>query len=212
MDTLADDPNTPEPSGRRLGILLALFLAASAGLQYYAHRLQDSLNGEEPRQSSLHNQAAPEFSLEVLEAAPAHPAQPSPRQISLAEHRGKVVLLSFWASWCRPCDYELPVLNQFYLANREHGVAVLAISTDADRQAALRYAEERRLELPMLWDEEGRVADRYQVRSLPTLVIIDPEGRIRQVESGLRYDMESWLRRQVRQLQQNTAAPSAGTS
>jgi len=192
--------------------LLALFLAGSAGLQYYAHRLQASLNGEEAKQSSLHNQAAPEFSLEVLEVAPTDVAQTPPRQVSLADHRGEVVLLSFWASWCRPCDYELPVLNQFYLANREHGVAVLAISTDADRQAALRYAQERRLELPMLWDQDGRVADSYQVRSLPTLVIIDPQGRVRQVERGLRYDMESWLRRQVRQLQQSGTAPSAGGS
>jgi len=212
METTAQEANTPARRRRDLRIGLALFLIASGGLQYYAHRLQDSLQGQEQRQSSLHNQAAPEFSLEVLEVAPANLSQAPPRQISLAEQQGKVVLLSFWASWCRPCDYELPVLNQFYLANREHGVAVLAISTDADRQAALRYAQERRLELPMLWDEEGRVADRYQVRSLPTLVVIDPEGRVRQVESGLRYDMESWLRGQVRQLQQEAAAPSAGAS
>lgn len=211
METPAQDSNTPEHAWRRWGLLLVAFLAGSAGLQYYAHRLQASLNGEEPRQSSLHNQAAPEFSLEVLETAPANAAQALPRQVSLADHRGKVVLLSFWASWCRPCDYELPVLNQFYLAHRERGVAVLAISTDADRQAALRYAQERRLELPMLWDQDGSVADSYQVRSLPTLVVIDPQGRIRQVERGLRYDMESWLSRQVRQLQRD-APPAAGGS
>lgn len=194
-------------------LLVALFLLASAGLSFYAHRLEDSLHADDAKaRSSLQGQQAPEFSADLLNAStPGGDAGPPP-QVSLAEHRGKLVFLSFWASWCRPCDYELPLLNQFYLANRENGVEVLAISTDEAREDALEYARSRGFALPMLWDQGGRVARLYQVNALPTLVVIDPEGRVRHYEEGLRYDLDSWLQEQVRSLLHRQAVSREGDS
>lgn len=187
-------------------VLLALFLAASATLNFYAHRAQTYQRGEsEKPASALLEKPAPDFSVPVLTLAANAPAA----RVSLAEHRGKVVFISFWASWCRPCDYELPVLNQFYLAHRDQGVAVLAISTDNDRQAALEYVQSRSLTLPMLWDEDGRVAALYQVEALPTLIVIDPEGRVRHAERGLRVDLNSWLTLQLRRFAPRQA-PAVG--
>lgn len=192
-------------------IALGLFLAATLWITYSAHKLERSLEGEgEPQQAALVGQAAPDFTLPRLAASPADPGEPPPAEITIAEHRGKVVILSFWASWCRPCDYELPVLNQFYLAHRNRGVEVIAISTDSDREAALRYARSRSFALPMAWDQRGRIADRYKVDALPTLVVIGPDGRIRQYERGLRYDLDSWLASQVRALAPRGASAAAG--
>ncbi len=189
----------------KLGILL--FLLASAGLQYYAHRLQRSLNQEEVAGSALRGQPAPDFTLPALEALAADGES---QQVRLGDHRGKIVFLSFWASWCRPCDFELPLLAQFYANHRDQGVVVLAISTDATREAALQYAQDRKLALPAYWDEGEQVADRYQVNGLPTLIVIDQQGRVRQYERGLHVDMESWLNRQVRLLRRE-AAQSSGS-
>lgn len=203
-------PDAPT-TDRRAVIVVAVFLLGSTGLQDYAHHLQRSLeSGEEKPVSTLYLQPAPEFTLDTLPPAAASPADSQP--VSLADHRGKIVFISFWASWCRPCDYELPVLNQFYQENRAHNVQVLAISTDADREAALAYAQKHNYSMPMLWDEGGRVADQYQVSSLPTLVVVGPEGRVRSVERGLRYDMQSWLRGQVKQLRPKPSARSSGKS
>jgi len=176
-------------------LLLALFLAGSAVLSFYAHRAQNLQHGEsdQPR-SALLEEPAPEFSVPVLTVAADAPET----RISLADYRGKVVFISFWASWCRPCDYELPVLNQFYLDHRDQGVEVLAISTDEDRQAALEYMQSRNFALPMLWDEGGRVAALYHVEALPTLIVVDPDGRVRHSERGLRVDLNSWLALQLR--------------
>jgi len=196
----------------RLKILVALFLIGSAGLSFYAHRVEDSLSagdGQRPSQSLL-NQPAPDFSVAALETSAG--SEPAARQVTLSDYRGKVVLITFWASWCRPCDFELPVLNQFYLAHRDRGVAVLAISTDERREDALAYAQSRHLDLPMLWDEGQQVGRLYRVESLPTLVVIDPQGRVQQYEQGLRYDLESWLTRQVTRLLPGASAPPAGTS
>ena len=186
--------------------LLGLFLAASGVLNFYAHRAQTSQRGgSEAPASALLEKPAPEFSVPVLSLAPGAPEA----RVSLAEHRGKVVFLSFWASWCRPCDYELPVLNQFYLEHRGQGVEVLAISTDQDRAAALEYMESRNFALPMLWDGDGRVAAQYQVEALPTLVVIGPDGRVRHAERGLRIDLSSWLALQLRRFAPQQA-PTVG--
>ena len=179
----------------RARTLLGLFLAASAVLNFYAHRAETSqadAGGE--ASSPLLGKPAPDFSVPFL---PVSTDTPEGR-VSLAELRGKVVFISFWASWCRPCDYELPVLNQFYLTHRNQGVEVLGISTDQDREAALEYAQSRNFTLPMLWDESGRVAALYQVEALPTLIVVDPDGRVRQAVRGLRVDLNSWLALQLR--------------
>ena len=187
-------------SGRwRAGIALALFVAATVLVTWRAHRLAQSLEErEKSKTSALRGQPAPEFSLPVL--TPSGQSAPAAAELALADYRGQIVLISFWASWCRPCDYELPLLNQFYLARREQGVQVIAISTDSDRAAAQKYADDRKYAMPMVWDEGGRVADLYQADVLPTLIIIDPAGRVREVGHGVRGDLDSWLDRQVRLL------------
>ena len=196
-------------SGRwRAGIALALFVAATVLVTWRAHRLAQSLEErEKSKTSALRGQPAPEFSLPVLTpsgralgTSPAGQSVPAAAELALADYRGQIVLISFWASWCRPCDYELPLLNQFYLARREQGVQVIAISTDSDRAAAQKYADDRKFALPMVWDEGGRVADLYQADVLPTLIVIDPAGRVREVAHGARMDLDSWLDRQVRLL------------
>lgn len=186
-------------SGRwRAGIALGLFVAATALVTWRAHVLEESLfKRKESKISALRGKPAPDFSLPVLTAS-GQPA-PAAAELALAEHRGKVVLISFWASWCKPCDYELPLLNQFYLAHRED-VHVIAISTDSDRAAAQAYADKRQYAFPMVWDEGGRVGDLYKVEVLPTLIVIDAAGRVREVEHGARADLEFWLDRQVREL------------
>jgi len=114
-------------SGRwRAGIALALFVAATVLVTWRAHRLAQSLEErEKSKTSALRGQPAPEFSLPVL--TPAGQSAPAAAELALADYRGQIVLISFWASWCRPCDYELPLLNQFYLARREQGVQVIQV-------------------------------------------------------------------------------------
>ncbi len=206
-------------SGRwRAGIALGLFAAATALVTWRAHDLAKSLEKREQSQTSaLRGKPAPEFSLPVLTPSgralgtspagqPDPAGQPAAVELALADYRGQIVLISFWASWCRPCDYELPLLNKFYLAHREQGVQVIAISTDSDRAAAQAYADKRQYAFPMVWDAGGRVADLYKTEVLPTLIVIDPAGRVREVEHGARADLEFWLERQVSQL---AAKPSA---
>ena len=119
---------------------------------------------------------APDFELVTLEG----------EMVSLAEMRGKVVLLNFWASWCPPCRKEMPAMQKIFDEYNQEDFVILAVnSTNQDRISdAEAFSIEQGLSFPILLDTDGRVANQYQVRSLPTSFFIDPNGIIREIVIG----------------------------
>lgn len=100
------------------------------------------------------------------------------RQVSLAELKGKVVLLNFWATWCGPCIAELPQLIGLYEKYKRRGAEVLAISIDNkdDRQAVIDFAKERNLPFPALFDDG--VAAQFRITAIPANLFIDKQGNL----------------------------------
>jgi peroxiredoxin len=119
---------------------------------------------------------APDFTLETLGGDAA----------TLSAHRGKVVIMNLWASWCGPCRAEMPALQKVYAAHRERGLEVLAVnSTFQDRESdAQAFAQEFGLTFPVLLDRDGAVSQRYLLRALPSTFFIDRQGVIRSVVFG----------------------------
>ena len=97
----------------------------------------------------------------------------------LADARGDVVLVNFWATWCPPCRRELPELQALDTALGGEGLRVFAVSVDAGATDALaRFASARALRFPVLHDRDGEVARRYAVGAYPTTVVVDRAGRV----------------------------------
>jgi len=144
-------------TARRLGVLtLAAGLAASACAGV---RLGDT---------------APGFTL----------PDASGKKVSLADYKGKIVLLSFWATWCGPCGIELPELVAL---QREHPKeVVLLLVSDEDAATTGGYLKKQRLDATALRDEKGDVFDAYGVTGLPSLFVIDGDGRVRDGYLGYR--------------------------
>jgi cytochrome c biogenesis protein CcmG/thiol:disulfide interchange protein DsbE len=123
---------------------------------------------------------------------------------SLEEHRGKIVVLNFWASWCKPCRAESPLLERWHkrLAATDRGtvlgVDVLDVSSDA-RDFVRKYG----LTYPMLRDPEGGVLVDYGVVGYPETFVIDADGRIVAYRRGP-VD-EAFMRREVLPLVQEAA-------
>lgn len=107
-------------------------------------------------------------------------------RVSLEALRGRVVVLDFWASWCAPCRQSIPALNRVH-ARYGDRIEMLGVNIEGELPAARVQAAHARFgaEFPSLHDVRGEVQSRYRVQSIPTLVLIDPSGTVRWVETGV---------------------------
>lgn len=109
------------------------------------------------------------------------------QEVRLADQAGKVVVLSFWATWCGPCKEEMPHLAKMYGEKKDSGLVVLSISTDDARSASKvkPYIEKMGYTFPVLLDRESSVIGTYNPsKTLPFTVVIDRQGNIAHVASG----------------------------
>ena len=117
-------------------------------------------------------QAAPDFALRAF----------SGDNVRLSEHRGEVVLLAFWSSRCSTCSAQLAALNRTYLTYRSAGLQVYGISVEAEEPRAREFADARHVAFPMLFDPAEEVSRQYDIDRLPTLILVDRNGTIRDVQ------------------------------
>ena len=104
---------------------------------------------------------------------------------TLSEHRGNAVIIDFWATWCGPCEVQMPVLDALWKHRGGRDLTVVGISVDTDPpEVVATWVEERGFEYPIaLGDQE--LAMRYGVIGFPTLLIIDPDGGIHTQHVGV---------------------------
>jgi cytochrome c biogenesis protein CcmG/thiol:disulfide interchange protein DsbE len=117
-------------------------------------------------------------------AAPFTLADLAGKQVSLAEHKGKVVMLDFWATWCGPCRIELPHVDKLSRDLADKGLVVLAITAESREQASA-YLEKNKLGLRCLIDAGGKVNKSYGIQAIPTVVVIDRNGNVSDFLVGL---------------------------
>jgi cytochrome c biogenesis protein CcmG/thiol:disulfide interchange protein DsbE len=119
----------------------------------------------------------------------------------LSELRGNPVLINFWASWCPPCQSEMPAIQRVYDEFKDQGFKVLAVNTtyQDDLGDAITFAQTRKLTFPILLDRDASAANLYEVRALPTTFFLDPHGIISEVVVGGPMS-EALLRIQVEQI------------
>lgn len=119
------------------------------------------------------------------------PALRSDAEVRIADYRGKVVYLDFWASWCPPCLVSLPLMSELrdrYVAAGEP-FEVIAVNVDTDTADALDFLDfdlETPLSYLLLRDPAGRVPALYDLPAMPTSYLIDAQGRVRLVHEGFR--------------------------
>nr|MBA3900830.1 TlpA family protein disulfide reductase [Bacteroidota bacterium] len=107
--------------------------------------------------------------------------------VSLSDLRGKVVLIDFWASWCRPCREENPKIVRLYNRFQDKGFEILGVSLDDNKEAWVNAIRDDQLPWKQVSDLQGRnsiVGAKYQVEGIPHTVLVDREGKI--IAKGLR--------------------------
>ena len=108
--------------------------------------------------------------------------------------RGKVVLLRFWADWCRHCRYEMPVIENYYRKLNKNGFVVLAVNVKESIQVVEAFAAQFDLTFPILLDFDGKLAQTYGVYTIPANFLIDREGVLREISVGKLFKDKNFLR------------------
>lgn len=106
------------------------------------------------------------------------------KKISLDAHKGEVVVINFWATWCNPCQEELPEFEKLQQRYRERGLKILTISVDSNLENVRGFIKKNDLKLTALWDHKKRLAEAYSVEAMPSTYLIDRFGVIRYVHKG----------------------------
>lgn len=146
-------------------------------------------HANEPSGGSARKAAAPVFSVAADSG-----------QVGLGDFKGKVVLLDFWASWCGPCRQAFPWLNEMQTRYGSEGFVVLAVSLDEERNAAQRFLKEHQASFRIGYDPEGKVAEIYQVKGMPSSYIIDRQGQVRVAHTGFRERDKQALEAEIKAL------------
>lgn len=106
------------------------------------------------------------------------------RSHRLADYRGKVVLVNFWASWCGPCREEIPSLERLRRSLRGEPFVILAVNEEESPQTVRRFTSRIGLGSVVLLDREGEAARAWGARALPSSFVIGPDGRVRYSHVG----------------------------
>ena len=138
----------------------------------------------------LLGEAAPDFTL----------ASSSGEHVRLADQRGSVVMLHFWASWCGPCRPSMPLVDAMHQRYGSAGLMVWGVDVEEDNTDAKKLIKDLGVTFPVLYDTESQAASLYRVDALPTTVLIDKKGKVRHVHRGYKPGDENVYRSQIREL------------
>lgn len=143
--------------------------------------------------------SSPAAALQAGDRAPdfAAPDLAGPGTIELSEHRGKVVYLDFWASWCAPCLKAIPEMEKLRAELPADSFQIVAVNLDQKTKKALRFLKKHPIGYPSASDPEGRLPGKFGLETMPTSYLIDAEGVIRYVHPGFKKGDGSKLRAEI---------------
>jgi len=125
-------------------------------------------------QSPQVGEIAPDFYFETPEGASS----------SLGQLKGRPVLVNFWATWCGPCTYEMPFLQQVYEDWPEEELVLLAINIQEGSSKVSQFMQSQGFSFPVLLDSQAAVAQQYSVMGIPSTFFIDSDGVIQDIKIG----------------------------
>ncbi len=170
-------------------VAVLLLIGAYLALQWVAALLKAPGIDVEPPENR--QPFAVDFALSTLQG----------NTVRLADLRGQVVLLNFWATWCYPCRSEMPSLNELYRDYQHKGFEILAVASDEQgREVVAPFVKTYALTFPILLDRRNVVGARLHLQGIPTTYVVDKQGRVAGLEVGARDWNKAAFRRFLDQL------------
>jgi peroxiredoxin len=134
--------------------------------------------------------AAPDFTLAARDGG----------TFRLADLKGQVVMLNFWATWCGPCRQEMPLLEQLHGKYEPLGFTMVGVNVEPDSAAAVAWLKGVPVSFPIVFDTASSVANTFGVEGMPSSVLVDREGKVRYVHRGYKPGDEAKYADMIRSL------------
>jgi len=160
--------------------LLAVLLVAAPGFFAASSLASSGLAGQE----------APDFALKSAGGA----------NMRLSEHRGNVVMINFWATWCGPCRQEMPLLDSIYKQYKDKNFTLLGVNVEPDPKLANDWLKKQPVSFPVLYDVKSDVSNLYKVSGMPSTVFVDKKGNVRVIHRGYKPGDENEYMNNIRML------------
>ena len=122
------------------------------------------------------------------------------KSVQLADFKGKVVLLDFWATWCGPCRLSIPNLINLHREYASQNLVILGINMDEDPQEVAAFVKDMGIDYPVLLDRGNAISASFGVRGIPFFCLIDQKGRLVKQWEGITFTIEKEWRQAIDQL------------
>ena len=127
--------------------------------------------------------------------------------LDLNQYRGRVVVVDFWASWCKPCRQSIPWLNDLRARYGSQGLTIIGVNVDAERADAERFQRDVPLGFDVIYDPQGRLAEQFHVQGMPSSFVYDREGKLAQVLLGFQEARRQQHESEIHELLNHKATP-----
>jgi cytochrome c biogenesis protein CcmG/thiol:disulfide interchange protein DsbE len=107
-------------------------------------------------------------------------------RLDLSRHAGRVVVVDFWASWCKPCRQSIPWLNTLKARYGADGLTLIGVNVDAERRDADRFMRDVPFDFEVVFDPDGVIARQFKVQAMPATYVFDRNGKIVETHLGFR--------------------------
>lgn len=149
--------------------ILAVCVVLAAAYTFYTKNKPGAVIPPQQSESQSGNPIAPDFSLKDLNG----------KAVKLSDYRGKIVILNFWAVWCKYCKEEMPDLNELNKElEKSNEAVILAVDVQESVNTVKNYLTSNNINLKVLMDSDGKVAQTYGITGYPTTFIIDKDGSV----------------------------------
>ncbi len=142
-------------------------------------------SGARPAEPQFNGKPAPEFTLRSIDGA----------EVKLADYKGKVLIVDFWATWCGPCKVEIPTFIALQTQYASKGFSMIGISVDEQSETAKTFAADNKMNYPILMADTTVKSNYGNISVIPTTFIIDKKGIIRETHVGVPSDMMVFQRK-----------------
>ena len=133
---------------------------------------------------------APNFTLEARDGG----------SVTLADLKGEVVMINFWATWCKPCREEMPHLEALHQRYSNLGFTLLGVNVEDNADGATKFLAETPVSFPILFDRKNEISKLYEVVAMPSTVLVGRDGTMRFIHHGYKPGYENEYQTQIRAL------------